>query len=210
MTAFHLTIAVSAVVLFLLILIGTGGRPLSVFSAFSRIKDLFLKNRGGLMGFALAFFLVAAFLFLYYGAPGAGLGPEQPIPFSHRVHAGVKAIACEFCHPYVRRSHHPGLPPVEKCLYCHNYIIPKYPWIQKEHDYFNTKTETPWKKVFYVPEHVLFNHERHLKKEVSCADCHGAVEALDRLSRKRFKMGFCITCHQEKKANLDCWLACHN
>jgi hypothetical protein len=25
-----------------------------------------------------------------------------------------------------------------------------------------------------------------------------------------FKMGFCITCHEEKKANIDCWLACHN
>jgi hypothetical protein len=26
----------------------------------------------------------------------------------------------------------------------------------------------------------------------------------------RFQMRFCITCHQQKKANLDCWLACHN
>jgi hypothetical protein len=25
-----------------------------------------------------------------------------------------------------------------------------------------------------------------------------------------FKMGFCITCHKKKKANMDCWLACHN
>jgi hypothetical protein len=25
-----------------------------------------------------------------------------------------------------------------------------------------------------------------------------------------FQMGFCIACHREKKADLDCWLACHN
>jgi hypothetical protein len=25
-----------------------------------------------------------------------------------------------------------------------------------------------------------------------------------------FQMGFCIACHREKKANVDCWLACHN
>ena len=44
-----------------------------------------------------------------------------------------------------------GLPPVEKCLYCHNYIIKKHPQIQKEHNYFNTQTPTPWVKVNYIP-----------------------------------------------------------
>jgi hypothetical protein len=36
------------------------------------------------------------------------------------------------------------------------------------------------------------------------------VETMDRLKDAEFKMGFCIACHKEKKANLDCWLACHN
>lgn len=192
------------------VIIATGGKPLAVLTSPLQAKTVFLKNKGALAGFGAAVFLVAAFLFWFYGASGAGMGPVQPIPFSHRVHAGVKAISCEFCHPYVRRSIHPGLPPVEKCLYCHNHVIPEHPWIQKEHEYFNTRTPTPWKKVFYVPEHVVFNHERHLKKDIDCARCHGPVETLDRLPRKRFKMGFCITCHQEKNANLGCWLACHN
>ncbi len=38
--------------------------------------------------------------------------------------------------------------------------------LKKEHEYFNSKTPTPWKKVFHVPEHVMFNHERHIKKDV--------------------------------------------
>jgi hypothetical protein len=36
------------------------------------------------------------------------------------------------------------------------------------------------------------------------------VETMDRIKGVRFRMGFCIECHKERKANLDCWLACHN
>jgi hypothetical protein len=99
---------------------------------------------------------------------------------------------------------------VEKCLYCHKHIIANHPEIKKEHRYFDTKTSTPWVKVNYLPEHVFFNHERHIKKEIVCEQCHGKVETIDRLKGVEFKMGFCIACHKEKKANLDCWLACHN
>jgi hypothetical protein len=154
--------------------------------------------------------LVAVFLYLFYLMPYRNLGPEQPIPFSHRVHAGVKQIQCQFCHPYVSRSHFPGIPPVEKCLYCHNYIIANHPQIRKEHDYFNTKTSTPWMKANYLPEHVFFNHERHIKKDIQCEQCHGKIETMDRIKGVDFQMGFCLSCHREKKANVDCWLACHN
>jgi hypothetical protein len=153
---------------------------------------------------------VLGFLYFFYISPATGIGPEQPIAFSHRLHAGHKAIDCRFCHPYVERSIHPGLPPVEKCLYCHNYIIAGHPEIRKEHNYYNTQTPTPWRKVYYVPEHVLFNHQRHIKREIACESCHGEVRQMDRLKDHRFKMGFCVACHREKGANLDCWLACHN
>jgi hypothetical protein len=169
-----------------------------------------VTNRLPLLITGVCTILVMAFLYLFYIAPGMGIGPEQPIPFSHRVHSGVKEIQCEFCHPYVGRSKNPGIPPVEKCLYCHKYIIANHPQIQKEHQYFNTKNSTPWKKANYLPEHVVFNHERHIKKEIACKECHGIIERMDRIKGVHFKMGFCIECHREKKANLDCWLACHN
>ena len=41
-------------------------------------------------------------------------------------------------------------------------------------------------------------------------NCHGEVERMDRLQKKAFKMKFCIDCHKQKKAQLDCWLACHH
>jgi hypothetical protein len=154
--------------------------------------------------------LVVGFLVFFYAPPQSMIGPEQPIPFSHRLHAGHKAIQCQFCHPYVGRSNHPGLPPVEKCLYCHNYIIANHWWIKEEHRYFDTGTPTPWVKANFLPEHVLFNHQRHIRYGIECQACHDQVEAQDRIKGKHFKMGFCINCHQEKKVNLGCWLACHS
>ena len=169
-----------------------------------------VNNRWNLavMGFCLL--LTGSFLLLFYVAPEARLGPEQPISFSHRVHAGVKQIQCRFCHSYVDRSLHPGIPPVEKCLYCHRYIIANHPEIMKEHRHYDTGTPVPWKKVFYLPEHVLFKHQRHLKRDVPCSKCHGEIEAKDRIRGADFEMGFCVSCHQENDGPLDCWLACHS
>lgn len=203
--------AVSLLTLLIMVLVvGTGGKPKRIFASFASVREKLFQNRAGLFTSVLTVLLGLMFLYLFYLTPGFRIGPEQPIPFSHRVHAGVKQIQCEFCHPYVRRSAHPGIPPVEKCLYCHNYIIANHPWIQKAHDYFNSKTPVPWKKAVYLPEHVLFNHQRHIRKEVACQRCHGRIETMDRIGITRLKMGFCIECHKQKGANVGCWLACHS
>jgi len=168
------------------------------------------QNKGVIFWTVFSVAGVIAFLYFFYGSPATRIGIEQPIPFSHQLHAGVKNIQCQFCHSYVGRSIHPGIPPVEKCLYCHNHIIAAHPQIVKEHRYFNTRTPTPWKKANYLAEHVVFNHQRHIRKEIECEQCHGKVETMDRIKGKYFFMEFCIKCHREKKANLDCWLACHS
>jgi Cytochrome c7 and related cytochrome c len=158
----------------------------------------------------LAVLLVGAFFYYLYALPGRWIGPQQPIPFSHNVHAGVKQIQCQFCHPYVAYSNFPGIPPVEKCLFCHKYIIARHPEILKEHRYFDTETPTPWVKVNYIPEHVLFNHQRHINNKIACQECHGQVQDLQRLPYKDWRMGECIECHRKKNANTGCWLACHS
>jgi len=194
----------------LVILVGTGGKPLRLVSGFRETLKALIANWLPLALTGLTVVLVLGFVYFFYVYPKAGLGPKQPIPFSHRLHAGHKAIDCTFCHPYVARSLHPGLPPVEKCLFCHNHIITGHPEIQKEIGYYKSGTPTPWRKVFLLPEHVLFNHKRHIKKEIACESCHGEVRTMDRLKGERFKMGFCIECHREKKAPLDCWISCHS
>jgi hypothetical protein len=161
--------------------------------------------------FFVMVFLVISMVYFYYQFPKQEAGPQQPIYFSHRVHAGVKKIDCHFCHPFVERSEHAGLPEMEKCFYCHEYIIPTHPQITKEKKHYKTKDPVPWVRIFYVPDHVQFKHEPHISwGKLECVACHGQVEKMDRLLPVDFKMGFCINCHQEKKAQLDCWLSCHH
>jgi len=183
---------------------------MGLLSAGKNLQRFATDNRLLLLLSGLCVALAIGFLYFFYASPATSIGPAQPISFSHRVHAGVKQIQCRFCHPYVGRSINPGVPPVDKCLFCHRYIIANHPEILKEHAYYNTGTPTPWRKVFYLPEHVLFNHERHIRKEIDCVSCHGEVATMDRLKTTRFRMGFCIQCHREKGANVDCWLACHS
>jgi hypothetical protein len=154
--------------------------------------------------------LMAGLVYFRYFFPHEGIGPEQPIYFSHRVHAGVKEIHCRFCHPYVDRSHHAGLPEVAKCFFCHNYIIPQHPQIVKERWHYENKVPVPWVRIYYVPDHVKFNHQPHILRGIDCAVCHGEVKRLDRLIPVDFKMGFCIGCHRSQGVQVDCWLACHN
>ena len=209
MEVFITTIAILTL-LVIVILIGTRGKPMRFFTAFGETMATLSKNRWPVVIMVVTAAIGLVFLYLFYVYPVSTAGKKQPIPFSHRLHAGVKQIDCRFCHPYVGRSTYPGLPPVKKCLFCHDYIIANHPEIQKEHKYFDTNTPTPWEKVFYLPEHVMFNHQRHIRKNVDCTACHGKVRTQDRLKGKRFKMGFCLECHRERNANVGCWLACHN
>ena len=160
--------------------------------------------------FCATVLLLLTLLYFYYLFPSQDLGPVQPIYFSHRVHAGVKQINCRFCHPYVERSEHAGLPEVEKCFFCHKYIIPMHPQILHEKAHLDKNLPVPWVRIYFVPDFVKFRHQPHMIAQIDCLRCHGAVPSMDRLVRVDFQMNFCITCHTEKKAQLDCYLGCHH
>jgi hypothetical protein len=168
-------------------------------------------KRGWLALFLASFVLTGVMFYLFYGFPHRNIGPEQPIPFSHRVHAGVKRINCRFCHPFVDRSQRAGIPSVEKCFFCHMYVIPLHPEIRKELAHYAGGKPVPWKRIYYVPDYVKFRHQPHVRwAKIDCDVCHGPVETLDRLRPVDFQMGFCIECHRQRQAQLDCWLACHH
>nr|MBS0037676.1 c-type cytochrome [Saprospiraceae bacterium] len=48
--------------------------------------------------------------------------PEQPIKFSHAVHAGVHEIDCQYCHDAARRSKQALIPAASTCMNCHTAI----------------------------------------------------------------------------------------
>ncbi len=155
--------------------------------------------------------LVAATLLLFYAFPHSGIGPQQPIFFSHRVHAGIKRINCRFCHPYVERSAHAGLPAMEKCFFCHNYVIPLHPQLQLERKHLLEGKPVKWVRLYFVPDFVKFRHLPHVRwAKIECSRCHGPVAEMDRLPQVNFQMGFCIRCHRARGATVDCWLACHH
>jgi hypothetical protein len=156
---------------------------------------------------ALLVFVLFPFFLLVY--PHLSIGPEQPIPFSHALHAGKKRIDCRFCHPFVERSPRAGIPAVGKCLFCHEHIIPEHPQIRKIHDHYETGRPIPWVRLTYLPDHVSFSHQPHILSGLECETCHGDVRKMDRIGAEDFEMGRCVTCHREKEARLGCWLACH-
>ncbi|HDY89406.1 MAG TPA: cytochrome c family protein [bacterium] len=152
--------------------------------------------------------LISGMLFLYYIYPHIGIGVKQPISFSHRVHAGDKDINCRFCHHLVDKSMKPGIPSLTKCFYCHDLVITSHPQILKLKEYKKTNTPVPWIRVYDVPDYVYFSHKRHIAKEIDCTECHGNIKTMDRITYKKFEMGFCVNCHRERNASLDC-VTCH-
>ena len=54
-----------------------------------------------------------------------------------------------------------------------------------------------------------FNHAPHIRAKVDCATCHGNIAEQTVAQRNvDLTMGFCVNCHNEKKASNDC-LTCH-
>lgn len=45
--------------------------------------------------------------------------PDQPINFSHKIHAGDNKIDCQYCHDTARRSKQSSIPATNTCMNCH-------------------------------------------------------------------------------------------
>lgn len=54
-----------------------------------------------------------------------GYKPEQPIAFSHKLHAGELQINCVYCHSNVNEGPHATVPAVSTCMKCHSQVQPK-------------------------------------------------------------------------------------
>lgn len=126
-----------------------------------------------------------------------GYKPTQPIPFSHKLHAGNNQINCKYCHTGVERSRHATIPSLDICMNCHLSVKTNSPIIQKITEKYKKGESIEWQKVHLVPDFVKFNHAPHVNSGVSCTTCHGEVEKMDVVHQvKSMSMGFCVNCHR--------------
>lgn len=161
---------------------------------------------------ALALIAVAALAFAR-GRVG-NFAPDQPIAFSHELHAGTNKIPCMYCHSSADRSVDAGIPAVQVCAGCH--IPGGVPMVRADSagvkqlvTYWQNKQAIPWVRIHDLPDHVHFPHMRHVKAGVQCQECHGPVETMAKVEQVApMQMGWCLDCHKQKKARVDCSV-CH-
>ena len=147
---------------------------------------------------------------------GSLKGPRQPIFFRHDIHAGQYKIQCQYCHYSVNVSSEPGIPTVQTCMGCHLVIggsdSSHQTEIKKLRQAWTDKKPVEWVRVHYLPRHAHFPHQRHIKAlgPTACATCHGDVQRMPQVFKVNQvdKMGFCISCHIERKVSRDCSV-CH-
>jgi hypothetical protein len=147
---------------------------------------------------------------------GSLKGPRQPIFFRHDIHAGQFKMQCQYCHYTVAVSPEPGIPSVQTCMGCHLVVSGSDSGskteIKKIRQAWNDKKPIEWVRVHYLARHAHFPHQRHIKVlgPNACTTCHGDVSRMPQVFKVNNinSMGFCITCHVERKVSRDCSV-CH-
>jgi len=133
--------------------------------------------------------------------------PDQPIKFSHKVHAGDNKIDCKYCHTTAEYGKSAGIPAMELCMNCHILVREgtrsgKFE-IAKVVEANETQTPVKWVRLHNLPDHVFFSHAQHVGvAKVDCKKCHGQVQEMDIMRQNSdLSMGWCINCHRETKVN---------
>ena len=153
--------------------------------------------------------IAIASVLIFYPSGAISAAPEQPIPFSHRVHATDKKVSCFMCHSEAMNTDRAGIPPLETCMLCHSKIIIHYPQIARLRKYYDDRTPVEWNRIFYLPDFVFFSHQAHIQAGFDCGKCHGDIAHTDRLPvPEQFRMGFCVRCHHDENFSHDCFI-CH-
>jgi hypothetical protein len=142
----------------------------------------------------ILFVVVLAFTFAYFAtsAPRLGVGyqPEQPIQYSHLLHAGEMDIDCQYCHIGVDKGRHAVIPAVSVCMNCHTYAVIDSAEVVKLRRYYDENLPIAWERIHKLPDHVYFSHSAHVNKGIDCTNCHGPIEKMEVVEQvKPWSMG---------------------
>ena len=140
--------------------------------------------------------------------------PPQPIAFNHSVHI-ENEIECTRCHEGVATQAQAGLPAMAECASCHRRQATDHPAVQAFMEQYANGNGEPmvWRKVHVLPTSAMvhFKHSPHIRAGVECSTCHGDVAQMTVAQQvvDVANMGWCLDCHREQGASIDC-LTCHH
>ena len=148
----------------------------------------------------------AIFSVWYWFSPyytDAGYRPKQPVPFSHKLHAGEMGLDCRYCHNTVERSAHAAVPPTQTCMNCHSQVATDSPALEPIRHSYEHGEPVEWVRVHQLPDYAFFDHRPHLAAGVGCVSCHGRIDQMAVVEMaKPLSMCWCLECHRDYEPNL--------
>lgn len=132
-----------------------------------------------------------------------GYAPEQPVPYSHKVHAGDLALDCRYCHDTVERTARAALPPASTCMNCHVSVKADSELLAPIRHSFATGDPVRWVRVHDLPDFVYFDHSAHVNAGLGCVSCHGRVDRMEVVAQAEpLNMSWCLDCHRAPEEHL--------
>ncbi len=142
----------------------------------------------------------------YWASPryiNIGYAPAQPLPYSHKLHAGDLGMDCRYCHNTVERAAFAAIPPTRTCMNCHKLVGRDSYRLEPVRASFDSGKPIEWVRVHALPDYVFFNHSVHLAAGVGCVTCHGRVDQMKVMQiHAPLSMGWCLDCHRDPEPNL--------
>ncbi len=156
---------------------------------------------GGLFGSVFVIFLV-----WYYFSPeftDVGYIPEQPVPYSHRLHVGQLGMDCRYCHVSVEVSEFAAIPTTQTCMNCHQQVLPQSLRLLPVRESWATQNPVEWVNVHVLPDFAQFSHAVHVNNGVGCETCHGRIDQMEVVFQAEpLSMGWCLDCHRQPELYL--------
>jgi hypothetical protein len=157
------------------------------------------------LGITFGLIGVVGFIWYYFSPEYTDVGyrPEQPVPYSHKLHAGNLGMDCLYCHTSVEKSAKANVPPTQTCMNCHTLILTESKKLLQVRESWNTGMPIEWVRVHKVADYAYFNHSSHVNVGVGCASCHGNVAEMEKVIQvEPLSMGWCLDCHRNPDEHL--------
>ena len=137
----------------------------------------------------------------YYGSPkytDVGYRPIQPVPYSHKLHAGELGLDCRYCHASVEVSAVANIPPTQACMNCHRLVKRDSEKLAPIRDSASTGRPMHWIRVHKLPDYAYFQHRAHIAAGIGCVTCHGRIDQMEVVTQMQpLSMSWCLDCHRD-------------